>query len=142
MEAFGDGGDLAHAGTFNNNVLSMAAGVAALHEVLSADVLSHLNRRGDRLRDGLNAVFDANSVSMCATGLGSIIGVHPVRGPVESVDDLVGGDERLRELWFFASLAGGFYVARRGFMALSIEIGDADIDRYLEVVAAWTAGLR
>ncbi len=141
MEAFGGAGALAHAGTFNNNVLSMAAGVAALGDVLSADVLARLNRQGDRLRDGLNAVFVANAVSMCATGLGSIIAVHPVEGPVDSVDDLVDGDERLRELWFFASLAGGFYVARRGFMALSIEIGDTDIDRYLEVVSDWAAGL-
>lgn len=135
MAPFEPGGGLAHAGTFNNNVVSMAAGVVANRDVLSEARLAELNARGDRLRAGLNRAFDG--VHMCATGIGSIIGVHPVRGPVRSVDDLSGGDERLRDLWFFASLEAGFYVARRGFMALSLEITDEDVERYVRVVTDW-----
>ena len=33
------GGELTHGGTFNNNVVTMAGGVAALSELLTADVL-------------------------------------------------------------------------------------------------------
>ena len=139
MMPFEPGGDLSHAGTFNNNVLSMAAGIAANRDVLSDARLRELNARGDRLRTGLNRVF--GELDLCATGVGSIIGVHPVAGPVRSTADLVGGDERLRELWFFASLEAGFYVARRGFVALSIEIEDADVDRYLYAVDHWVSGL-
>src|SRR5690606_30927658 len=47
---------IAHAGTFNNNVLSMAAGVAGLTRVLTPDALASLNARGDRLRERLNDV--------------------------------------------------------------------------------------
>jgi glutamate-1-semialdehyde 2,1-aminomutase len=133
------GGSLAHAGTFNNNVVSMAAGVAAIGEVLDDQRLAALNARGDRLRAGLDEVLAP--VGMCATGIGSILTVHPVAGPVRSVDDLVGGDERLRELWFFAGLAAGFYVARRGFIALSLEIADDDVERYVAAVASWAATL-
>lgn len=139
MAPFEPGGGLAHAGTFNNNVLSMAAGVAANRDVLSGERLAGLNARGDRLRSGLDEAFDG--IAMCATGAGSIIGVHPVTGPVRSVDDLSDGDERLRELWFFASLEAGFYVARRGFMALSLEITDDDVVRYLDVMRAWVSTL-
>lgn len=135
MEAFGPGGGLGHAGTFNNNVVSMAAGVAALGDALDDDRLAATNARGDGLRAGLNEVLAP--VGMCATGVGSILTVHPVRGTVRSVDDLVGGDERLRELWFFASLEAGFSVARRGFIALSLEVDDGDVDRYLAAMQSW-----
>ncbi|MGF1665578.1 MAG: aspartate aminotransferase family protein [Acidimicrobiia bacterium] len=133
------GGELAHAGTFNNNVVSMAAGVAAIGSVLDDERLAALNARGDRLRAALDEALAP--VGMCATGIGSILTVHPVPGPVRSVDDLAGGDERLRELWFFASLAAGFYVARRGFIALSLEISDDDVERYVAAVAAWAGTL-
>jgi glutamate-1-semialdehyde 2,1-aminomutase len=139
MSPFEPGGGLGHAGTFNNNVLSMAAGIVANRDVLSDAVLEDLNARGDRLRLGLNEAFEG--ISMCATGTGSIIGVHPVRGPVMNVDDARGGDERLRELWFFASLEAGFYVARRGFLSLSLEVGDDDVDRYLGAVGRWATAL-
>lgn len=133
------GGDLGHAGTFNNNVVSMAAGVAGA-EALTPALLDALNARGDRLRDGLNAAL--SRVGMCATGVGSMLTVHPVPGPVRSIDDLTGGDDRLRELWFFACLEAGFYVARRGFIALSLEVTDADIDLFLEVVEDWARTIK
>ena len=41
---------LSHAGTFNNNVLTMAAGHAGLSEVLTAEVVQPLNTRGEQLR--------------------------------------------------------------------------------------------
>ncbi len=134
------GGDLAHAGTFNNNVITMAAGVAALG-ALDDDTLADLNRRGDRLRMELNETFDHHGIPMCATGLGSIIGVHPVAGPVASIDDLATADRRVRQMWFFASLAAGFFVAPRGFLALSIEITDAQVAAYLDAVAEWCSTL-
>ncbi len=132
------GGDLGHAGTFNNNVVSMAAGVAAA-ESLSPSILDLLNRRGDRLREGLNSAL--NPFGLSATGVGSMLTVHPVVGPIKNIDDLVGGDDRLRELWFFACLEAGFYVARRGFMALSVEVTDADVDMFLEVMTDWGASM-
>jgi glutamate-1-semialdehyde 2,1-aminomutase len=131
------GGSLGHAGTFNNNVVSMAAGVATLTEVLTGDVLAATNARGDRLRDGLNAAFADSGLPMCATGAGSLMTVHGTGGPVRSVDDLRTSDDRWKELWFFAALEAGFYVARRGFIALSIEVTDADVDAFLAFVTGW-----
>jgi glutamate-1-semialdehyde 2,1-aminomutase len=128
------GGVLGHAGTFNNNVVSMAAGVAALTEVLTDEVLSATHERGERLRTALNAAFDRTGLSMCATGTGSLMNIHGTRGPVRSADDLVDADDRLRELLFFHCLDAGYYIARRGFIALSIEVTDSDIAGFLDVV--------
>ena len=125
-------GALPHAGTFNNNVLTMAAGVAGLEEVLTAARVIALNDRGDRLRAALNAVVSPYGWS--ATGRGSMIGLHPVPGPVSSPADLACADDRLRELLFLDLLEQGWYVARRGFIALSLEITDGDVDAFVRAV--------
>lgn len=124
---------LPHAGTFNNNVLSMAAGLAGLTEVLDDDVLIDLNARGDRLREGLNDVVAPHG--WVATGRGSMVGLHPVPGPVRSPDDLADADDRRRELLYLELLERGWYMARRGFIALSIEVSDDDVDGFIAAVA-------
>jgi glutamate-1-semialdehyde 2,1-aminomutase len=128
------GGVLGHAGTFNNNVVSMAAGVATLTEMLTDDVLDATHARGERLRAALNDSFERNRLAMCATGIGSLMNVHGTSGPVRCVDDLAASDDRLKELLFFHCLDNGYYMARRGFIALSIEITDADIADFVDVV--------
>ena len=129
---------LPHAGTFNNNVLTMAAGTAGLTEVLTDEVLHAVNDRGERVRENLNSRI--NSLGWTATGVGSMIGLHPVSGPITSPADLSQADDRRRELLFLDLLDRGWYIARRGFMALSIEITDADIDAFThDVTEALTA---
>jgi glutamate-1-semialdehyde 2,1-aminomutase len=129
------GGGLGHAGTFNNNVVSMAAGVAALTHLVTADALADVAARGDRLRDRLNGAFRDIGLPMCATGAGSMLNVHGTPGPVRSGRDLVDADDRWRELLYFTALESGLHLARRGFIALSFEIDDGDVDAAVDVVA-------
>ncbi len=126
-------GALPHAGTFNNNVLSMAAGLAGLTEVLDDERLHALNARGDRLREALNAVMAPHG--WIATGIGSMVGFHPVPGPVRAPADLSTADDRQREVLFLALLERGWYAAPRGFIALSIEVTDDDVDGFVAAVA-------
>ncbi len=143
MVAFdaGRGGLLGHAGTFNNNVVSMAAGVATLAEVLTPEVLASTNARGERLRSELNDLFARHRLPMCVTGSGSLMNVHGIPGPVTSVEDLRDADDRWKELLFFDALDAGFYIARRGFIALSIEVTDDDIDAFLTFAGDWAAAI-
>jgi len=133
------GGRLGHAGTFNNNVVSMAAGVATLTEVLTPDVLTATNERGERLRAALGATFARHGVPLSVTGAGSLMNIHGTAGPVRSIGDLRGADDRWKELLFFAALDAGFYIARRGFIALSIEVTDGDVDAFVSFVDRWAA---
>lgn len=126
-------GALPHAGTFNNNVLSMAAGLAGLTQILDDARLDALNARGDRLRESLQAVMAP--YGWTATGMGSMVGLHPVPGPVDSPADIAAADDRRRELLFLDLLERGWYVAPRGFIALSIEVTDDDIDGFVAAVA-------
>ena len=36
-------------------------------------------------------------------------------------------------------MEAGFHVARRGFLALSVEVTDQDVDRYVDAVGAWAS---
>ncbi len=60
------------------------------------------------------------------TGMGSMMTVHFRRGAITNPADAAGGDQGLRELFFHDMLQAGFYLARRGMAALSLEIAEAD----------------
>ncbi|WP_344578126.1 aspartate aminotransferase family protein [Streptomyces lunalinharesii] len=129
-------GSLAHAGTFNNNVLTMSAGLAALDE-LTPEAADELGTRGDRLRTELNLLCEESGVPMVFTGLGSLMTVHFTDRAVHCGADVRGADQELKELFFFDMLAAGVYLARRGMVALSLTIGSAECRLLFEAVAAF-----
>lgn len=135
MEAFDPaaGGTLSHGGTFNNNVFTMAVG-AMIGERLDADALEDVNDRGRRLRERLNELFVAHIPPFVATGLGSFIGLHPVAGPVERAADLDAADPRWRHLLFHELLDAGYYLAPRGYLALTMDITDDHADGFYDTV--------
>lgn len=75
------------------------------------------------------------------TGLGSMLTVHFSKTPIRGPADVAGGDQALRELFFFDMLERGFYMARRGMMALSLEIGDAELEAFCAAVEDFLANL-
>jgi glutamate-1-semialdehyde 2,1-aminomutase len=132
-------GGLTHGGTFNNNAFTMAVGAAVHDTLIDADALAAVNKRGDVLRDGLNERFAASTLTFCASGWGSLTTVHPVAGPVRSPTDLVDADPRWRELFFFELLDAGFYLAPRGYLALSMDVTDDDVEAFLDAVGGFCA---
>lgn len=135
-------GGLPHAGTFNNNVMSMAAGIAGLTQLYTPEAAKVLNARGDALRDRLNASCVEHGVGVRFTGLGSLMNLHGIATPVRSVDDLDASLPAVRDLFFFHMIERGFYVARRGFIALSLPLNDKDIDAFADAVEAFVSKLR
>ncbi|MGD9703317.1 MAG: aspartate aminotransferase family protein [Acidimicrobiia bacterium] len=128
-------GALGHAGTFNNNVLTMAAGAAALSRVFTPDAARALTATGDRLRGTLNQRFDDLGVDWQCTGLGSIMNLHPTRVTVGHPGDLAAVDDRRRELLFLDLLEEGYYIARRGFIALSLALSEEQLDGFVDAVS-------
>jgi glutamate-1-semialdehyde 2,1-aminomutase len=120
---------LPHAGTFNNNVLTMNAGLAGLTEVYTPDAAKALNARGDALRERLNELCHAAGAPVQFTGIGSMLAVHTARGSIRTPSDAAKSDAKLKELFFFDMLAQGIWLARRGMMTLCLPIGDAECDK-------------
>jgi glutamate-1-semialdehyde 2,1-aminomutase len=63
---------VADQGTYSATPLIAAAGVAALEILKTGDVQRELNRKGDRLRAGMNQVLKTSGVHGCVYGAASI----------------------------------------------------------------------
>ena len=126
------GGGLTHGGTFNNNSMTMTAGAAAVERILTADALDRLFADGEALRARIEPILA--TVGMSVTGWGSLMGIHPVPGPVSGPHDLAGADSRRVEVLFHELLERGIYLAPRGFIALSLAVTPADHDRLVEAL--------
>jgi glutamate-1-semialdehyde 2,1-aminomutase len=114
---------LGHAGTFNNSIVTMAAGLAGMTQVLTPERSRELNQRGDRLREGLNGLFARRGAPLRATGLGSVMNLHAAGEASIAA--------KIKDLVFFDLITRGFYLARRGLIALSLPVTDADTDAFV-----------
>ena len=133
---------LPHAGTFNNNVLTMTAGLTGLTEIYTPDAATALNARGEALRRRLNNLCLAADAPVQFTGIGSMLAVHTMRGPISSPEDAAKADPKLKELFFFDMLARGIWLARRGMMTLSLPIGDTECDALAAAVEEFLSARR
>lgn len=140
---------LEHPGTFNNNVFSMAAGIAGC-ELLTEEKIDGLNALGDGMRERIEGllqsqgfvsashklpetpILDADNDSpgpkpypkIFIKGVGSLLCIHftgPERGMLQS-------------LFFHHMLEQGIYMAQRGFMALNIELTGEHIEKYVRAL--------
>jgi glutamate-1-semialdehyde 2,1-aminomutase len=136
MEQFDPGrpGALPHAGTFNNNVLSMAAGYAGLTQVYTPEVAESHTAKGDELRQQLADTFRNAGAPFQVTGVGSLLAIHPTASPVRSQNDLAGSDARLLEVLFLDLLERGYYMAPRGYMALSLALTAGQLAGFVRAV--------
>ena len=80
-------------------------------------------------RDEEQLADDAQSERV--SGKGSLMNLHGMAGPVESPRDLIHSDDRLKELVFFDLLERGYYMARRGFIALTMVVTDEELDGFV-----------
>jgi glutamate-1-semialdehyde 2,1-aminomutase len=120
----------AHAGTFNNNVLTMAAGVAAMSSLYTPEAAEGLTQRGERFRGRLNEIGRSLGLPVQVTGVGSIMAVHFQDRPVRRPADTKETPAALRGLFHLEMLRSGYYLARRGFISLSLTLDDPDYDGF------------
>ncbi|KAF2271011.1 PLP-dependent transferase [Lojkania enalia] len=129
-----DGKALAHSGTFNNNVLGMAAGYTGLSQVYTPEVAVKVNEAGDSFRQKLQAI--SQGTKMTVTGRGTIVGIHFVD---DGKKDIASNRERrdnwgLKELFWLELMEDGFWMTKRGYIALILGTPDAELDRFVECV--------
>jgi glutamate-1-semialdehyde 2,1-aminomutase len=101
-------GALAHAGTFNNNVCSMAAGCAAMGKIYTAERAAEFFELSEAFRLSLNDMFASKAVPMYANGLGSMI---------------------LRPLLHMELLLDGVLVCGRGDLFLSLPMDESQLSK-------------
>ncbi len=126
-------GALSHSGTYNNNVLTMAAGYAGLSKVLTREALEGLNSRGEDLQQRLRATADKAGVPLQVTGVGSLFCLHFQSQPIVGPHD-AHSDPQARKLVHLGLINRGVYCARRGYIAMSLEIGEAEMRAFTDAL--------
>ncbi|KAF4991104.1 hypothetical protein FGRMN_8040 [Fusarium graminum] len=132
-------GGLSHSGTFNNNTLVTHAGYAGLTKIYTPDVADQFTKSGDEFRERLNAVTEGTRVVF--TGIGTIMGVHFTKDGTRVIERSGEVDEidALRDLFWLEMMEQGFWIVRRGFMALVLGTPAAEFDRFVGCVEAWVS---
>lgn len=135
------GAKLNHAGTFNANPLTMAAGLAAMTHFDEA-AFNRLSALGQRLRDGLKEALSQSGQPGIVTGTASLTGLFLVDKPIETWRDLVatiGANPAVMkksEMLFHHLLNNGIIIGAQGFFVLSTAITEAEVDHAIDVVHA------
>jgi glutamate-1-semialdehyde 2,1-aminomutase len=133
----------AQQGTFNGNPLSVAAGYAALTEVLTRDAYDHFAKLGTLLAEGCQRVIDENGVPANTVDLGAKGCVSYRDKPMTNYRDFL---ETLPELYY----ASYPWMVNRGiFMTpgdeeqwtLSVQHTEEDIDRYVDAFGEFCSEL-
>ena len=125
-----------HAGTFNANPVTMAAGLASMR-LLDQAAFDRLAEQGAKMRDGIGACFKDAGIPGTATGVGSLFRVHPsdralrdYRSTRQAPAEAARLDRVVRFL-----LDHGVLLSTTGLGCLSTPMGDAEIEGFLEVLA-------
>jgi len=127
---------LSHAGTFNANPLTMAAGVAAMR-LLDRPAFDRLSALGERLREGLREVVKiagAKATVGGAASLACLLQLDAKPGTYRDVMATMAGDPDIgaRSMGFFREMLNrGVLMTEYGFMALSTAMDEADVDHCL-----------
>ncbi|HJU57477.1 MAG TPA: aspartate aminotransferase family protein [Actinomycetota bacterium] len=133
----------AQQGTFNGNPLSVAAGLAALTQVLTRDAYDHLGKLGTMLAEGCQRAIDEHDIPAHTMDLGAKGCVSYRTKPLTNYRDFL---ETIPEL-FYASFT---WMVNRGiFMTpgdeeqwtLSVQHSEDDIRRYVDAYAEFCAEL-
>jgi len=135
---------LEHSGTYNGNLVSMAAGFKAI-ELLTEDAIASINESGSLLADTLAKSLAECGLAGSVTGYGSMFNAHlgVNATSVETGGDVLGQDPRLMRLLHLAFLNEGIFTSPHGFLNCSTALTERElpavtraITRAIEAVAA------
>ncbi len=126
-------GAFGHGGTFNNNVITMAAGSYAYKHLATDEALRELNALGDYARHCIAKIARDTGVPILTGGYGSIISTHFQNRIIRKPSDVTTPAD-LRKFVHLGLLNTGFYCARRGTINLSLESTKRDIETFVEAL--------
>jgi glutamate-1-semialdehyde 2,1-aminomutase len=121
---------LHHSGTFNGNLMTMAAGCVAL-DLLTQGEIERINALGERLAEGLRrSLAERPDLHGVVNNCGSLLHVN-FGTEVRKFSDLK-LDSPMAAAFHLAALDEGIYFAPRGFMNTSTAIDEQVVDEVLE----------
>ena len=135
---FADSDFVFHSGTFNGNNMTMTAGLEAMRRLDQA-AIERINGFGERLQDGINAIFLSLGIRAQCLGYGSLQQIHWTDEPVVTLADSrrAGEDtDRLRQLLHLELLNRGIYSSNRGMFSITTPMQVEELDLALAAIQA------
>ena len=134
MDLFHSAGVM-HGGTYNANVMSVAAGLATVNELErnNGEAYLRMNAAGERLMEGLRQIAARYNHDIQVQGLGTAF--HPLftrTDDVSSYRRFVEIDATMKNRFYAKLQSAGTRVTARGTWFLSTAHSDSDIDETLE----------
>jgi glutamate-1-semialdehyde 2,1-aminomutase len=130
-------GALRHAGTFNNNVCSMAAGLAGLTKVFTADRAELLHRESEALRKEFQALADGKDVPLAFAGFGSLFTLHLAGSPLRKAKDVTPLSRQVGLLFHMYGMLNGIAIAGRGDFYQSLPMTTTHRSRAKQVLSGF-----
>lgn len=127
------GAAVAHAGTFNANPMTLAAGTVVM-EAMTPDVYERLNALGETLRAKLRAVFDELEVPCQITGTASFFGIHITSETVTDYRSALRSDKAMRNALFLGLVNEGVLLQETCSGALSTLTTESEVDALVDAV--------
>ena len=127
------GATVAHAGTFNANPMTLAAGTVVM-EAMTPEVYQRLNGLGEALRAKLQAVFDELEVPCQITGTASFFGMHITSEPVTDYRSSLRSDKSMRHALFMGLVNEGVLLQESCAGALNSLTTEAEVDALVDAV--------
>jgi glutamate-1-semialdehyde 2,1-aminomutase len=132
-------GPVYQAGTLSGNPLAMAAGIAALEELVATNspAYARLEQLGAALEAGLRDAAKSAGIPVTFNRCGSMFCGYFTSEPVWNLADAMSSDRERFKKYFHGMLAGGVYLAPSQFETgfISTAHSEADIEQTVQVSA-------
>lgn len=122
---------VSHAGTFNANPMTMAAGLATLNQ-LTPETFGRMNALGDTLRAKLRAVFDELGVAAQVTGVGSLFGIHFTKERIVDYRSVLHADRAMQQKLFTGLLNEGILMQTKSAGSLCTLTTETEVDELID----------
>jgi glutamate-1-semialdehyde 2,1-aminomutase len=131
-------GPVYQAGTLSGNPVAMAAGIAALEELIATDAYSKLEELGATLEAGMREAAKQAGVAVTFNRCGSMFCGYFTSEPVHNLADAMKSDRERFKKYFHGMLDAGVYLAPSQFEAgfMSTAHSAADIEKTVKAAAS------
>ena len=131
-------GPVYQAGTLSGNPVAMAAGIAALEELIATNAYAKLEELGATLEAGLRDAAKQAGVAVTFNRCGSMFCGYFTSEPVHNLADAMKSDRERFKKYFHGMLDAGVYLAPSQFEAgfLSTAHSAEDIDKTVKAAAS------
>jgi glutamate-1-semialdehyde 2,1-aminomutase len=137
MDCLAPVGPVYQAGTLSGNPVAMAAGIAALEELMSNNAYAKLEQLGAQLEAGMTDAANSANVPVQFNRCGSMFCGYFTSEPVHNLADAMKSDRERFKKYFHGMLEEGIYLAPSQFEAgfVSTAHSASDIEKTVKAAA-------